>query len=65
MSKPTPAEAAAPETTSVLVAGAGPVGLTLAMELERHGVDVLLVERNTSTTRHPKMDVTNRRSMEL
>lgn len=57
--------AAVLETTSVLVIGAGPVGLTLAMELEHHGVDALLVERNASTTRHPKMDVTNGRSMEL
>ena len=53
------------EETSVLVVGAGPVGLTLALELERHGVRTLLVERNTSTTQHPKMDVTNGRSMEL
>ncbi|MGW0705923.1 FAD-dependent monooxygenase [Streptomyces sp. NPDC002643] len=53
------------EETSVLVVGAGPVGLTLAMELERHGVETLVVERNASTTRHPKMDVTNGRSMEL
>lgn len=49
----------------MLVVGAGPVGLTLALELEHHGVDVLLVERNTTTTRHPKMDITNGRSMEL
>ncbi|MCZ0986530.1 FAD-dependent monooxygenase [Streptomyces diastatochromogenes] len=53
------------ETVPVLVVGAGPVGLTLAMELEHHGVDALVVERNTATTRHPKMDVTNGRSMEL
>src|SRR5881296_3885811 len=53
------------ENTSVLVVGAGPVGLTLALELEHHGVDALLVERNTATTRHPKMDITNGRSMEL
>ncbi|WP_200301083.1 FAD-dependent monooxygenase [Streptomyces adelaidensis] len=71
MSKPTTlgrgqaAEAGTVATVSVLVVGAGPVGLTLAMELERHGVDTLLVERNTDTTRHPKMDVTNGRSMEL
>ncbi|MEU6260976.1 FAD-dependent monooxygenase [Streptomyces sp. NPDC047043] len=62
MSVPTPS---ATEQTSVLVVGAGPVGLTLALELEQHGVPTLLVERNASTTRHPKMDVTNGRSMEL
>ena len=49
----------------VVIAGAGPVGLTLALELERHGVHSLLVERNQTTTTHPKMDITNGRSMEL
>ena len=53
------------ETFPVVIAGAGPVGLTLALELERHGVDTLIVERNETTTRHPKMDITNGRSMEL
>ena len=49
----------------VVIAGAGPVGLTLALELERHGVQTLIVERNETTTTHPKMDITNGRSMEL
>ncbi len=51
--------------TSVLIAGGGPVGLTLALELRHHGVEALLVEKNPTTTRHPKMDITNGRSMEL
>ncbi|MUL65639.1 hypothetical protein BOO86_14265 [Mycobacterium sp. CBMA 234] len=49
----------------VLIAGGGPVGLTLALTLARHGVPAMLVERNPSTTTHPKMDITNGRSMEL
>ncbi|MCA0246448.1 MAG: FAD-dependent monooxygenase [Proteobacteria bacterium] len=49
----------------VLIAGGGPVGMTLARTLAFHGVRCLLVERNPSTTRHPKMDITNGRSMEL
>ncbi len=39
--------------------------MTLARTLARFGVRSLLVERNASTTRHPKMDITNGRSMEL
>lgn len=53
------------ERFPVVIAGAGPVGLTLALELERQGVQALLVERNQTTTTHPKMDITNGRSMEL
>ncbi len=49
----------------VIVAGGGPVGLATAFELQARGIRTLLVERNPSTTRHPKMDVTNGRSMEL
>jgi 2-polyprenyl-6-methoxyphenol hydroxylase-like FAD-dependent oxidoreductase len=49
----------------VLVAGGGPVGLTLARDLAGRGVTCMLVERNRTTTCHPKMDITNARSMEL
>jgi 2-polyprenyl-6-methoxyphenol hydroxylase-like FAD-dependent oxidoreductase len=49
----------------VLIAGGGPVGMTLAKTLASFGIECLLVERNPSTTRHPKMDITNSRSMEL
>ena len=49
----------------VLIAGGGPVGMTLALELARYGVRSILVERNPATTSHPKMDLTNGRSMEL
>lgn len=49
----------------VLIVGGGPVGLTMSVELSRYGNSSLLVERNASTTRHPKMDLTNGRTMEL
>lgn len=49
----------------VLIAGGGPVGMTLALNLARYGIRSRLVERNSTTTRHPKMDLTNGRSMEL
>lgn len=51
--------------TQVLIAGGGPVGMTLAAVLAHFGVRSILVERNEATTRHPKMDITNSRSMEL
>jgi 2-polyprenyl-6-methoxyphenol hydroxylase-like FAD-dependent oxidoreductase len=51
--------------TPVLIAGGGPVGMTLALNLARYGVASILLERNPTTTRHPKMDLTNARSMEL
>jgi 2-polyprenyl-6-methoxyphenol hydroxylase-like FAD-dependent oxidoreductase len=53
------------EQVPVLIAGGGPVGLTLALTLAQHAVAAMLVERNPSTTTHPKMDITNGRSMEL
>src|ERR1700745_1439249 len=53
------------EQVPVLIAGGGPVGLTLALTLAHQGVAAILVERNPSTTTHPKMDITNGRSMEL
>jgi 2-polyprenyl-6-methoxyphenol hydroxylase-like FAD-dependent oxidoreductase len=49
----------------VLIAGGGPVGMTLARDLTRRGITCMLVERNLTTTRRPKMDITNARSMEL
>jgi 2-polyprenyl-6-methoxyphenol hydroxylase-like FAD-dependent oxidoreductase len=49
----------------VIIAGGGPVGLTLAKALAVRGVTCLLAEQNATSTRHPKMDITNGRSMEL
>lgn len=49
----------------MLVVGAGPAGLTAALQLANNGVSCMLVERNLSTTKWPKMDITNCRSMEL
>src|SRR5438105_2845017 len=54
-----------PVSTPVLVVGAGPVGAVLSLELARHGVTTVLVDRSTSASRHPKMDYLNGRSMEL
>jgi 2-polyprenyl-6-methoxyphenol hydroxylase-like FAD-dependent oxidoreductase len=53
------------KSVPVLIAGGGPVGMTLACELSRRGIACMLVERNATTTSYPKMDITNARSMEL
>lgn len=54
-----------PSDSSVLVVGAGPVGLVTAFQLAKRGIRTILVERNLETTKWPKMDITNVRSMEL
>lgn len=50
---------------TILIAGGGPVGLLLARVLSFYGVRSVLFERNKTTTKWPKMDLTNARSMEL
>jgi 2-polyprenyl-6-methoxyphenol hydroxylase-like FAD-dependent oxidoreductase len=49
----------------VVISGAGPVGMILALELSLHGIRSTVVEQAAQTTRFPKMDLTNARSMEL
>jgi putative polyketide hydroxylase len=49
----------------VLVVGAGPAGLAAALELARHDVPCLLVERRTRLSSHPRATVLSLRSMEL
>jgi 2-polyprenyl-6-methoxyphenol hydroxylase-like FAD-dependent oxidoreductase len=51
--------------TQVLIVGAGPVGLTLALDLGRRGVRCTLIERNISTVQLPKMERCNARTMEI
>ncbi|HKT04818.1 MAG TPA: FAD-dependent monooxygenase [Rugosimonospora sp.] len=51
--------------TPVLIVGAGPVGSVLALELARHNVPSMVVERSLAPSPHPKMDYINGRSMEL
>jgi 2-polyprenyl-6-methoxyphenol hydroxylase-like FAD-dependent oxidoreductase len=54
-----------PETTSVLVAGGGPVGLAAAVELGQRGVDTLVIEpRATVSHARPRCKTFNVRTME-
>ncbi|MEV7281319.1 FAD-dependent monooxygenase [Streptomyces sp. NPDC093111] len=49
----------------VLVAGAGPAGAILSLELAGHGVRSRVVDRAAAPPLFPKMDYINARSMEL
>jgi 2-polyprenyl-6-methoxyphenol hydroxylase-like FAD-dependent oxidoreductase len=51
--------------TQVLIVGAGPVGLTLALDLGRRGVRCTLIERNAAASQLPKMERCNARTMEI
>lgn len=51
--------------TAVLIAGAGPVGLTVALSLARFGVRSLIVERHHAISPHPRARFVNARTMEL
>jgi 2-polyprenyl-6-methoxyphenol hydroxylase-like FAD-dependent oxidoreductase len=54
-----------PDHPSVLIAGAGPVGLTLANELARHGVKLRIVDKAPARTDKSKALVLWSRSLEL
>lgn len=53
-----------PLGTDVLVAGGGPCGLVLAIELGRRGVRCLLVDPKSGTAFHPQANATQARTME-
>jgi 2-polyprenyl-6-methoxyphenol hydroxylase-like FAD-dependent oxidoreductase len=52
-------------TTDVLIVGAGPVGLTLAVALGQRGVRCTIVEQKAAPEFLPKMERCNARTMEI
>jgi 2-polyprenyl-6-methoxyphenol hydroxylase-like FAD-dependent oxidoreductase len=51
--------------TQVLIAGAGPTGLTLAVDLGKRGVRCILIEQKEAPQFLPKMERCNARTMEI
>ena len=51
--------------TQVLIVGAGPVGLTLAIDLGKRGINCTLIEQNDAPLGYPKMERCNPRTMEI
>ncbi|MGL5819542.1 MAG: FAD-dependent monooxygenase [Phycicoccus sp.] len=52
-------------TTDVVIVGAGPAGLSLALCLARHDVRSVVVERRSGENEHPRAHYINTRTMEL
>jgi 2-polyprenyl-6-methoxyphenol hydroxylase-like FAD-dependent oxidoreductase len=51
--------------TQVIIVGAGPVGLTLALDLGRRGIRCVLIEQKQQPQFLPKMERCNARTMEM
>lgn len=51
--------------TQVLIVGAGPVGLILALDLGRRGIRTTLIEQKPEPAFLPKMERCNARTMEI
>jgi len=58
------AAGAAPLETDVLIAGGGPCGLMLAIELGRRGIRCLVVDAKADTAFNPQANATQARTME-
>jgi 2-polyprenyl-6-methoxyphenol hydroxylase-like FAD-dependent oxidoreductase len=54
-----------PRRTSIVIVGGGPVGLAVGLLLDRFGIDAVIVEKNPTTTDHPKSRGCSARTMEI
>jgi 2-polyprenyl-6-methoxyphenol hydroxylase-like FAD-dependent oxidoreductase len=62
--EPASGSADASGASFVLIAGGGPVGAVLALDLAHRGVSSVLVDERTAIAHRPKAQLTNTRSME-
>ena len=53
------------QSHEVLIVGGGPVGLTLAIDLGKRGIDCVLIEQKDAPQFLPKMERANARTMEM
>jgi 2-polyprenyl-6-methoxyphenol hydroxylase-like FAD-dependent oxidoreductase len=53
------------QAVPVVIVGGGPVGLSMAILLQRFGIEFVLLERSDTTTDHPKARGTYTRTMEI
>jgi 2-polyprenyl-6-methoxyphenol hydroxylase-like FAD-dependent oxidoreductase len=53
------------EHVAVTIVGGGPIGLTMGLLLGRFGIPAVILERNATTTDHPKARGCFARTMEL
>lgn len=53
------------QTTDVLIAGAGPTGLTTVIELARRNINVRIIERRSEPSTRSKALVIHARTLEL
>ena len=51
--------------TDVIIVGAGPVGLTLSIDLGKRDIRCVLIEKNEAPLGYPKMERCNPRTMEI
>lgn len=51
--------------TDILIVGGGPVGMFAAFRLAKLGQSCVVIEKNTHTTMHPKMEYSSHRTMEI